>query len=89
MPWAAIENQEENGELITHIMPVVEVKKFKTKKECEAFCKKVEDAGLPCINDERGYITATYFGHRLSLNCPCKPQQHSVDPGMYIHGKAQ
>ena len=89
MPWAAIENQEESGELITHIMPVVEVDGFDTQQEAIDFLEKVEAAGGPCVTDGEGNITATYFGHRLSLNCPCKPQQHSVDPGMYIHRKAQ
>lgn len=90
MPWAVVEaTDDETGELLTHVVPIVEHDGFKTKEEAEVFLKRVVDAGLPCLTDEDDTITATYFGHTLSASCPCEPKQSESDPGLYTHNQVQ
>ncbi len=88
MSWAVVEAPDTDGDVLVHILPVVEIDGFKTKREAEAFLKKVCDAGEPCLTDDEGNITATYFGHTLSKKCPCAPQPKESDPGCYIHKAA-
>ena len=88
MPWAVIEAPDTDGDVLVHIMPVVEVGGFGTREEAEDFLARVESCGAPCLTDENDTITATYFGHRLSKECPCNPQPKESDPGCYIHKQA-
>lgn len=90
MPWTVIEHEdEETGELLTHVMPVVqEGSDFKTKEEAEAFIQRVVAAGNPCLTDEEDSIVATYFGHTLSASCPCNPKPRESDSFLYVHNAA-
>jgi hypothetical protein len=85
--WAVIEAPDENGsgEVYTHIMPIALVDGFKTKKEAQNFLEKVDKAGYPVITDDDGRITGTFFGHRLSKDCPCCPTPKVENVHMLVH----
>lgn len=89
MPWSVVEVYEDNGDVLTHIVPTVTIDGFKTKKQAEDFLKRVEASGPPghpaCLTDENENIIATFFGHRLKPDCPCGPKINESDPGLYMH----
>lgn len=82
MPWSVIESHDDDGEIRTHILPVVEVEGFDTEQEAWEFLDAVEKAGDPCVTDEDGTITRTYFGHELTPQCACAPRR---EDGLFIH----
>lgn len=88
MPWGVVEAPDTDGDVLVHILPVVEVDGFETKQEAEEFLERVIAAGSPCLTDEEDNITATYFGHTLSKKCVCSPKPKESDPGCYIHKAA-
>lgn len=89
--WSAILELDDAGvEKALHIMPVVLMDGFKTKREAEKFLDTVEKSGFPCVTNEEGNVTATYFGHTAHANCNCFPElkRDSLIP-TYVHRMIQ
>ena len=91
MKWALIESPDElagTGEVLTHILPMVEVSGFKTEREAWDFLDRMEQLGNPVITDDEDNVIGTYVGHRLSRRCPCSPTPKESDPGLLVHHQA-
>jgi hypothetical protein len=95
MPWAVVETQDEDtGEMLTHILPVVKISGFNTEQEAIDFREKCIAAGggdegkAPVLTDKEDNVTATFFGHVLKAACVCGPQRHENDPWVYTHREA-
>lgn len=90
--WALVEAPDTNGsgEVVTHILPVVEVHGFKTAREASEFRERCLAAGdpPPVLTDDDDNVTATFFGHQLSRACPCDPTKSEADPGLLVHRQA-
>lgn len=77
--WTVIEHfDRESGELVAHIMPIVEVDGFPSKQAAWDFLhglesKSLDPDDLPCLTDDEDHIVATYIGHTLKKSCPCEP----------------
>ena len=89
--WSPIPVRDEYGLVaMFHVMPVDEAPTFASSKEARDFDRRLLVAGNPCIVDENGRVTHTYFGHALSKNCACEPD---VDPSCptltYVHKLTQ
>jgi hypothetical protein len=64
----------------THVLPIFPCSGFKTKREAQAFAKRLNDdedaiSYTDDAEDDSGLIRAVSFGHQLSVNCPCKPEK--------------
>jgi hypothetical protein len=75
------------GEVLAHILPVVEVSGFRTAREAGEFrarCMTADDPP-PVLTDDEDRVTATFFGHRLSRGCVCCPTPKESDAGLLVH----
>ena len=88
--WALIEAPDENdsGEVFTHILPISPVDGWKTKKEAEDFLAHMEKLGNPVITDDDNTVIGTYIGHKLSKDCPCGPTPRESDAYLLVHHQA-
>ena len=88
--WAVVEAPDENGsgEVYTHILPIVPIDGWETKKECEDFLDRMGKLGNPVIIDNNEIVIGTYIGHKLSKDCPCGPTPKESDAYLLVHHQA-
>ena len=88
MKWGVVSTQDTDGNMLTHILPIVPVDGFSTELEARLFRLKCLASGSPVLTDENDIIIATFFGHTLSKSCICGPSPKESDHGCWIHRAA-
>ena len=74
MKWGVTQDDDGN----THVVPIVPVSGFKTKREAKAFGERLERDNVLAFSDpdeeeESNVVRFVSFRHQLSINCVCHP----------------
>ena len=73
MKWGVMKDDDGN----THIVPIVPVSGFRTKREAKAFGERLERDNVLSFSDpddeESNAVRFVSFRHQLSINCVCQP----------------